>query len=260
MDQNELQSILLEVLADPRADHRLGRGANYLAEAVQSKNPQTKITRGEIQAAYWSIVAQGLAYIDIWQHHPENWKLCLTESGNDAVKDLQLNPANPSAYLKHIKNHVPTVSDLVLMYLEESLKAFNQRLLLSSTVMLGVAAEAALLECAVSLGSHLVGKKQTNYIKVLQNPIASYRRKLKDYLDRLNELKSTIPGALLRAIHLQVIPVVERLRIDRNQSGHPTGAEINRSECFSSLVLFSTCLKALYELKNWLDQNAPTSP
>ena len=78
-DSATLQSTLLKLLADPNTDKRLGRGVHYLAEALRAKFPGTQRPMpSKMMEAVWSLIAQGLAYIDYSQPAPE--KVILSNS------------------------------------------------------------------------------------------------------------------------------------------------------------------------------------
>jgi len=84
-DPFELQRTVLSLLAEPRTDRRLGRGSHYLGEAVRSSFPAGQgPSPTELHQAFWSLVAQGLAYMDMSQPAAENWELRLTPAGSPA--------------------------------------------------------------------------------------------------------------------------------------------------------------------------------
>jgi hypothetical protein len=105
-------------------------------------------------AAVWSLLAQGLAYIDYSQPAPENWELRLSEAGAAAAADRHPNPDDPAGYLVRLRE-IPHMSSLVREYATEALQAYNARLYRASAVMLGVASEAAVLEAAEGLAAIL---------------------------------------------------------------------------------------------------------
>ena len=77
-DALELQRVMLSLLADRNTDCRLGRGRHYLSEAVRARFPTLEAPSvDELQQTFWSLVAQGLAYIDLSQSAVENWTLKL---------------------------------------------------------------------------------------------------------------------------------------------------------------------------------------
>src|SRR5436190_10829707 len=103
MTSSQVQRLLLRVLAKP-GDSRLGKGRHYLAERVQTaagEGQQPSVQ--QIMAAVWSLLAQGLAYIDYSQPAPENWELRLTEAGAAAAADRHPNPDDPAGYLARLR-------------------------------------------------------------------------------------------------------------------------------------------------------------
>src|SRR5437870_4578246 len=149
MRSDEVQSLLLKSLSNSGVDRRLGQGRHYLAEEVHARAPATdKPSQQQILAAYWSLIGQGLAYIDMGQSAPENWQLVLTPAGAAAVQDQQASPDDPAGYLRTLYTNVPQMKETVRLYIDEAVKTYNSQAYLACTVMLGVAAEAAFIEVA----------------------------------------------------------------------------------------------------------------
>ena len=169
MDKDELQRLTLDLLSQG-VDSRLGHGDFYLAEQIHQRAPGQDITRSDVQQTVWSLVSQGLAYIDFSQNAPENWKLCLTEAGHAAVRDEEFNPNDPAGYLARLVNQIPGISDDVRIYAKEALHAYNAQLYLSCSVMLGVASEAAFLELGAAFGQFLSGREKDRFLLVFEKP------------------------------------------------------------------------------------------
>src|SRR5258708_7962749 len=106
IDRLKLQRVILSLLANPQADRRLG---------------------------------QGVAYIDMFQHAPENGELCLTPAGSAAVRDEEYTPDDPSGYLDKLARDLPALSPIAMMYMREAIRSYAATNYLSTTVMLGVA-------------------------------------------------------------------------------------------------------------------------
>jgi len=65
MSGSEVQSLLLRVLR-AGGDTRLGRGRHYFSEAViRAAQPTDRPTPSQVMEAVWSLVGQGLAFIDL---------------------------------------------------------------------------------------------------------------------------------------------------------------------------------------------------
>ena len=63
---------------------------------------QDRPTNRQIMEAVWSLIGQGLAYIDYSQPAAENWNLYLTEAGRAAASDEEVTPDDPGGYLRRL--------------------------------------------------------------------------------------------------------------------------------------------------------------
>src|ERR1044072_5462485 len=119
-----LQSSILRLLADRHTDRRLGRGRQYLSEAVRGQFRAPDIpSADEIQQGFWSLIGQGLAFIDMLQPTPDNWELKLTSAGVAAVRDQEFNPDDASGFLERLINEIPSLSEVTSLYLREAVRA-----------------------------------------------------------------------------------------------------------------------------------------
>lgn len=241
---------MLQVIARPGTDRRLGRGRHYLAEAINSSysGSQPPFPR-QIQQGIWGLVARGLAYIDITQSAPENWSLELTAAGAAALKDEAYNPDDPSGYLSRLYADVPGLAPLAKQYVEEALSSYYHQVYLSSTVMLGVAAEAIFLDVAAEFAGWVGGNTGQNLTKSLQSPKVAYVRKFEEFRKRLLSASPKLPNNLSDGLDLQLNAVLDLLRVNRNQAGHPTGVRIERDDAFVNLRMFARLAHRMYELK-----------
>lgn len=242
---------MLAALARPGTDARLGRGVHYLAQAVEAASPEDDKPRThQIQQAIWSLVGRGLAYIDISQSAPENWSLRLTASGVAAVKDEEINPDDPSGYLRRLYADVPSLSSLVKLYAVEALNSYYHNNYLAATVMLGVAAEAAFLELASAFAAwpRMPSEPLT---KILADPKKTHFQKFEEFRKRILPVADQLPEHLRVGLDLQINSVLDLLRLNRNDAGHPTGLQIERDDCFVSLRVFARVLKRMYDLNEF---------
>ena len=249
MTSAELQRLVLQVLASG-ADTRLGGGRHYLAEAVRHVAPNDdRPSSAQIQAAVWGLVGRGLAYIDMSQRAPENWDLRLTSDGRALLQDDILNPDDPSGYLRQLYDQVPGLSDLAKRYIVEAIQTYYHGGYLASTVMLGVAAEAIVLDVGAALAEWLDDQAGENLRSTLASGRKTYVQKFEAFRDRLIPNASRLPAELGDGLDLQLNAVLDLLRVNRNEAGHPTGVIIERDDAFVSLRVFARAAKRLYGLK-----------
>jgi hypothetical protein len=251
-----LQTTILKLLSSSRTDARLGRGRYYLAEAVRDYvSPNQPPDARQIMAAVWSLIGQGLAYIDFTQDSPDNWVLCLTDSGVAAVNDSEVNPDNSGDYLSRLQMTVPDVSPIVLQYARESVVSYTSRCYLASAVMIGVASEAAFLEAANSFGNWLPSGQNQKFLEIVNSPRTNFITKFIEFRKRIEPLKSQLPDEISDGMSLTLDSVLDMLRINRNDAGHPTGKNISRDDAFINLQMFVRYLQKLYHLKGYFELN-----
>ncbi len=254
MKSDELQSLLLKALMSRDVDSRLGWGQHYLAEHVRSLAPPAdQPKRHEIMAAYWSLAAQGLAYIDLDQSAPENWNLRLTEAGVAAAKDDDANPDDPAGYLRRLFVSAPGISDTTRLYIDEAVKTYYYRAYLACTAMLGVAAESMFIDVAEAFVAW-AGPPAAKLRKLLDNPRANYVDRFREFRKKIEELKSRIPSQDRDGLDIHLSSVLDLLRASRNDAGHPTGRKFDRDDCFTALRVFERLARRMYALKAFFEQ------
>jgi hypothetical protein len=255
-----LQTTLLRLLAHPGTDARLGRGVSYLSEQLKSQFPVgTQPTPRQIMAAVWSLVGQGLAYIDYTQSAVENWQLVLTDSGLAAARDEATNPDNAGEYLRQLSGRIPQASEATHLYARDAVAAYTCRAYLASIVMLGVASEAAFLEMAQAFGRWLPAGQSKTFLDILDNQRTNYITKFVEFRKRIEPQKPKIPHELSDGMALTFDSVLDLLRIYRNEAGHPTGKRVTREDVFTSLQMFARYLEKLYQFKQFFESR-PLKP
>lgn len=252
MTSSEVQSLLLHVLARG-GDTRLGRGQHYFTEAVLAASPkQSRPTHRQIMEAVWSLIGQGLAYIDYSQPAAENWTLHLSEAGRAAASDEEITPDDPAGYIRRLISDIPDLTPLVKGYAEEALLAYNARLYRASAVMLGVASEAAVLEVALALGDAMPASEAKPYLETINARKQNFIAKFDLLAQKLRSRKGSLPDHLSDGLDLTLNAVTDLLRVSRNDAGHPTGRTIDRNDSFIHLRMFARYVAKLYALKEAL--------
>jgi hypothetical protein len=266
VQREQLQSTILKLLARPQVDHRLGKGQHYFTEAVLNHfGPVTRdrpggppasanVNRSDVLEILWSLVGQGLVYVDISQAAPENWAWVLTGAGRAAAADEDANPNDPAGFLQRLKDRVPDASPTVQQYAREAVASFGSRCYLASATMLGVASEAAFLEVAAALAEWLpAGKGRDKLREVLADVRSAYVWKFTAFRNNLESRAELLPEDLRDGLTLRLNGVLELLRVYRNDAGHPTGKVISREDQFTHLALFIRYLEQLYALKRFFE-------
>jgi len=261
VDRLQLQSALLRTLANPQADKRLGRGYHYLMQAVLDQDgfPEAP-TPQELLESVWSLIAQGLAYLDVTQDAPTNWAVRLTAAGANLIEDREADPDLAEGFLHRIAEACPNLTDLVVHYLREAVLAYTKQLYTASAVMLGVAAEAEVLDVANAFLDWLPATQAEKLEKALGSKKTSYVQKFKEVRKRISAWVNELPDDVTDDLTIQLDAVLNLLRIYRNDAGHPTGKSFARPTMRLCLLVFATSLERSEQLRHFFAANrAPTT-
>ena len=200
---------------------------------------------------FWELFRQGvltLGYNDANREFPH----CrLSEFGRRILENQQAYFFHDvSSYTNLIREEIPAIDNVTLVYLQEAMQAFKTGCILSSTVMLGVATEHTfllMLEAAEANPRHQ----------------ATYRRSFTErtLLQKVNRFKgildnnvSGFPPDIREDLDTHFAGVLSIIRTFRNQSGHPTGQIISREQAYVLLQLFIPYGKKLYQLRSFFQQ------
>jgi hypothetical protein len=185
------------------------------------------------------------------QSAPENWALRLTPAGVAALKDEDYNPDDAPGYLAKLAKDVPGLGDIATMYLREALRSYAARSYLAATVMLGVASEAAILDMAERLTEYY---GDTALRATLRDPRIPYSRKFQEVRKRLETRKSELPADVTDGMSLTFDSILDLLRINRNDAGHPTGKHFGRDDCFIALRMAIRYLRKIIALTTFFSR------
>lgn len=250
-------------------DSRIGIGRHGLVKEVTQRYPsEPKPSPTQITEAAWGLVARGLAYIDFSMDtgqsggnyaDPASWWLFLTARGRAYAADELPNPDIPDKYLQRIVQSVPVLSEVVKLYLREALETYRSQNYIASSVMLGVAAEAAFLEMAEAFANYLSGAERDKFRKMLDDPRVSYNKVFEDFRERTSQRKKVL-GKLGDNLDIQLHSTLDMIRNYRNDAGHPSGLSMNRADCFVNLVAFARAAERLYGLKAFFEEPPTSKP
>jgi hypothetical protein len=244
----EIRRAILELLAEPRIDARLGRGYHYFFESLQNKLGQDYNRHLAIQEV-WRMVGDGLLYIDFEQHSPDNWKFVLTERGQHIVESGDdYSPYDPEGYLVRLRRRIPLLDETVALYASESLRSFNAECYLSTLVMLGVASEKTFLLLAEAFANWLPDSQSKKLLSIIQDRKQNVIAKFTEFRKRIEPCKPKLPPEFADNMALTLDSVFDLIRIYRNESGHPTGKRSDKDDAFITLQMFATYLQKMFGL------------
>ena len=145
---------------------------------------------------------------------------------------------------KKLRDKIPNIDDITLLYLRESFQAFRSGCLLSSSVMLGVAAEHVFLKLLKTLEDHQSYKEKFKSV-FKQRTILS---KIEKFKTIASQDKKNFPHTVRENYATQLFGIQSIIRTYRNESGHPSGQVIDRENAFVNLNLFIPYGKMIHEL------------
>jgi len=208
---------------------------------------------GPVQQAVWYLVSRGLVYIDYLQDNKFHWKIVITDMGIKAANDEEPNPDFVDLYLTQLHSKAPNISDIVYRYAREGCLNYTNQCFLSSSVMLGVASEAAFIEMANSFAKWKNIQDGEVYGRLINNPTRSLNDKFKQFRNKLEPNRKDLPRDLEDNLTLTLDSILDLLRIARNDSGHPTGRSVSADDVRMHLVIFGSYLSRIYGLKKVFD-------
>lgn len=199
----------------------------------------------------WDLIIEGIVRPGLLNSDQGLPFFHVTDYGRDKIKGEPPSPYDPDGYLKRLAAAVPDLDEVILTYLEESLRTFRIGCLLSSTTTLGCASEKALILLFDAYADAMTGPRQDKYRKEIEGkPI---KRKFDEFHKRLeSHLMALLPGDLKEHLDIALIALSAVFREMRNDAGHPTGKAVSREEAYASLVIFPAYLKKVYGLIEWL--------
>ncbi len=178
----------------------------------------------------------------------------LTKYGEGVVNNPEYQPHDPTGYLSRIQADLPTIDPAIVRYLEEGVKCYRNNLLLASAVMIGCAAEKAMLLLIDAFGNAIAdAEKKAKYGKEVKARMIS--RKYEALWKRLEPLAQQLPDGLGDDMHVILDRIFDLIRTTRNDAGHPTGKKIERETVHANLLLFPSYCKRVYGLIHHFSHN-----
>jgi hypothetical protein len=152
-----------------------------------------------------------------------------------------------SSYEVVIKQQVPSIDDVTLVYLREAMQSFYSGCYLSSSVMLGVASEHTfmkLLEKIETTGTYKSTFKKAFDERNISKKFEAFKNRLKQELGK----NISLPNEIKENLETNLDGIMNTIRNFRNDSGHPSGNIISREQCYVNLNLFVPYCKKAYQL------------
>ncbi len=172
----------------------------------------------------------------------------LTQYGQSVLTQTEYQPHDPDGYLQKILTDLPAIDPVIIRYLEECLSCFRRNLLLSAAVMLGCAAEKAILLLIEVFAKTLEGTDKTEFERQINTFIIT--RKYRALWSRLEPMAPQMPDNLGNNLESIIHNTFDIIRTTRNDAGHPSGNAIEKETVHANLLLFPIFCRRIYKLLN----------
>lgn len=240
-DYNKFEDSVAEVLSKRdriSEDNQEHRNERYFTLSYFDKDSFMEI--------FWDLFRQGIITLGCDPSNNEFPNCRLSRYGKEIVENGEnlYFYYDVSGYEKVVREQIPDIDDITLLYLKEAMQAFKSGCLLSATVMIGVAAEHTFMKLVETI------QQNQNYKDKFTNVYSekTILRKLNKFVKVLELHQKDIPSEIKEALDTDFMGIMSVIRNFRNESGHPTGKIISREQCYILLNLFIPYCKKLYQL------------
>ncbi len=255
----EIRAVALDILSGrERLEYEPGRYDDLMAAIAQvlakRENfpthlspyiPLTQHDKAIYLEVFWDLFRQGITTLGRNDSNRTFPDFRVSEFGRKIIAQSDLYFYHDvSSYEKVIRENAPGIEDGTITYLKEAMQAFMSGCLLSSSVMLGVAAEDAfltLLDTVENNPDHTTAYKNVFSERTIHRKIEKFRNIL------MQQAKSLKPE-VLEDLDIRLFGIQSMIREFRNDAGHPTGKIPSREQCYVMLTVFIPCCKKIHQL------------
>jgi hypothetical protein len=153
-----------------------------------------------------------------------------------------------TTYTKLLKQEIPNIDPVTLLYVQEAMQAFRAGCILSSTVMLGVATEHTFLLLTEAVNQSPTHSKHFAGVAKERTVL----QKVNKFRHLLDQQLKTLPPDIKEDLETRFAGILSVIRTFRNQAGHPTGHIPDREQTYVLLNLFVPYCRKMYELRDYL--------
>jgi hypothetical protein len=179
-----------------------------------------------------------------------------TKYGDMVMRNTEYQPHDPDGYLTRIRTEILDIDNVIIRYLEESLSCYRKNLLLAAAVMLGCAAEKAILLLIDTFGNTLSCNNRAEFERETNTFIIS--RKYRALWMRLEPMARELPNNLGDNLRNVIDGIFDIIRTTRNEAGHPSGNIIEKEAVHANLLLFPIFCKRIYGLiQHFMPESSP---
>ena len=251
---NDVERLVAERNLFPSSDdcQRLGIDYHYYQE--RQLNPIDKLTINQI---IWDLLIERVVTPGFDASNQDLPFFRLTKFGQDYISQSAPHYYDPEGYMEFLRNIVTNLDPIIEQYIFEGLNCFRRQLFFASAVMLGAAAEKAILLLLQAITNSMSdANRQREAARLLDRP------RLPDIFNTISETinplieANTIPYSIHRGSTEHLMSLFEMIRVQRNDAVHPVCGQVDRTKVFLSLQTIPTALESINRLIEWFESNS----
>ena len=215
------------------------------------------VDRFAISEIVWDLIIERIVTPGFDASNPNYPFFRLTEFGKDYIAQASPHYYDPQGYMEYLKAIVPNLDTTTEQYVFESLNCYRRQLFFASAVMIGAAAEKAVLLLLKAIQDSMSDQSKKKKMGQLLD-----RPNLPEIFDTINKtlvplIKSnTIPYIVHRGSTEHLLSLFEMIRVQRNDAIHPITGQVDRTKVFLSLQTIPIALESINKLLEWLSSNS----
>ena len=250
---NDVERLVAERNLFPSSDdcQRLGIDYHYYQE--RQLNPIDKLTINQI---IWDLLIERVVTPGFDASNQDLPFFRLTKFGQDYISQSAPHYYDPEGYMEFLRNIVTNLDPIIEQYIFESLNCYRQQLFFASAVMIGAAAEKAILLLLQAITNSMSdANRQREAARLLDRPrLPDIFNTISETLNPLIEA-NTIPYSIHRGSTEHLMSLFEMIRVQRNDAVHPVCGQVDRTKVFLSLQTIPTALESINRLIEWFESN-----
>jgi len=235
----------------PRSPSFQSTAINHLFEELPEYKTKTYIEQrqffSEVRECVHDLMLLGIIYLGQPEGTNANF-FTISSYGLKCLAEDKVLPYDPQGFLNQIDVLIPNLDPIIKLYLNESVNCYSARRYLASTVMIGGALERTIIVLTDAFARQVKTRKAEYQKAVLQTqkPKTKFENFLKFLRD--NGYLKQLDRSTGEALESLFPSIVQFIRITRNDTGHPTGREINREEAEAFILLTVQAIEFSYRL------------